>query len=316
MKLHMDPKAFETLLLDVSEQSKIRADIIEKDYYVTLLLKELAQKQSGLPAFFKGGTALYKALGSIRRFSEDIDLTVSINECSNSQAKRRLERAANEYESLRRDKEDKDNDNRKGSITSIYRYESVVTIDAGDALQRFGRVKVEATSFTVSEPFEPMWIAPIIFDRATSKQQEILMDTYEVKPFLIETILLERIFIDKVFATEFYYLREDYFDVAKHLYDIAVLLKNDKVMSMRLDDEMLKRMIDYKRKEEQMRVGSELDRKSIGEFSFLKTGYNDANLMKEFLRMQAIYVFQEEHILSLEVLKQSISEIPDYFKHY
>jgi predicted nucleotidyltransferase component of viral defense system len=61
--------------LDIQEKTEVRADIIEKDYYVTLMLNELAGNQSELYAYFKGGTALYKALGSIRRFSEDINLT-------------------------------------------------------------------------------------------------------------------------------------------------------------------------------------------------------------------------------------------------
>lgn len=129
MKLHLDEPAFETLLLDVAGRTGIRADIIEKDYYVTLLLNELAGKQEEVPAYFKGGTALYKALGSIRRFSEDIDLTVAVDNCSNSQAKKRLDKAANGYLSLPGDSEDPDNENRKGSRTSIYHYKSVVDVD-------------------------------------------------------------------------------------------------------------------------------------------------------------------------------------------
>lgn len=54
-----------------------RTDVLEKDYYVVLTLKELAGMQKDdLPAFFKGGTALYKALKTTNRFSEDIDLSV------------------------------------------------------------------------------------------------------------------------------------------------------------------------------------------------------------------------------------------------
>ena len=53
--------------------------------------------QYELPAYFKGGTALYKALKSIRRFSEDIDLTVSIDNCNGKQAKKRLEAATKKY---------------------------------------------------------------------------------------------------------------------------------------------------------------------------------------------------------------------------
>ena len=93
MKLHEDKFAFLNIINLIHEDSSIRADILEKDYYVTLLLRELAGKQVTLPAYFKGGTALYKAQKSIRRFSEDIDLTVCIDNCSNSQAKKRLEMA-------------------------------------------------------------------------------------------------------------------------------------------------------------------------------------------------------------------------------
>ncbi|HYE82307.1 MAG TPA: nucleotidyl transferase AbiEii/AbiGii toxin family protein [Clostridia bacterium] len=78
----MDRDAFEALLLHVQERAGIRADILEKDYYVTLMLKELAANQSELHAYLKGGTALYKTLGNIRRFSEDIDLTVETNDCA------------------------------------------------------------------------------------------------------------------------------------------------------------------------------------------------------------------------------------------
>ena len=51
MKLHTDVNAFRVLLQALHEQSGIRADVLEKDYYVVLMLKELAAKQqAGLPA--------------------------------------------------------------------------------------------------------------------------------------------------------------------------------------------------------------------------------------------------------------------------
>jgi len=68
MKLHLDKDSFRTLFINESTLSKIRADIIEKDYFVTLLLLELSKKQETLKTYFKGGTALYKALKSIQRF--------------------------------------------------------------------------------------------------------------------------------------------------------------------------------------------------------------------------------------------------------
>lgn len=82
MNLHSNRDAFQALLSRVSERVDIREDILEKDYYVTLLLSELAEKQGTLPAYFKGGTALYKAIGEMKRFSEDIDLTVEVSDCT------------------------------------------------------------------------------------------------------------------------------------------------------------------------------------------------------------------------------------------
>ena len=286
MKLHLDQPAFETLLLNESESSGIRADILEKDYYVTLILSELANKLDQAFAYFKGGTALYKAIGSIRRFSEDIDLTVSIDGCTNSQAKKRIERATLKYSCLPRNKDDAQGTNTKGSITSIYQYKSVVSVDQDDELQRFERVKIEATSFTVSEPHEPMLITPIILDIATDEQKEILKNQYDICAFKIETIKLERIFIDKVFAAEFYFLRKMYFDMAKHLYDIVVLLKNERIQEALQNKELLGYLIDLKRRVESQRIGSDLDKKSIGQFSYLLVGMEDEELIRQFTQMQ------------------------------
>ena len=62
MKLHQDKNAFRVLLEQIHERTGYRTDVLEKDYYVVLMLRELAEKQEdGLQAFFKGGTALYKA---------------------------------------------------------------------------------------------------------------------------------------------------------------------------------------------------------------------------------------------------------------
>ena len=63
MKLHLDKDAFGVLLEDIHSRTGYRTDVLEKDYYVVLILSELAEMQKdGLPAYFKGGTALYKAL--------------------------------------------------------------------------------------------------------------------------------------------------------------------------------------------------------------------------------------------------------------
>ena len=52
MKLHNDTDAFELLIIELSSRHNIRPDILEKDYYVTLMLKVLSEKQNeGLRIF-------------------------------------------------------------------------------------------------------------------------------------------------------------------------------------------------------------------------------------------------------------------------
>ncbi len=106
-------------------------------------------------------------------------------------------------------------DDRKGSIIAVYDYTPAVMVDTDDPLQRFGYVKVEGTSFTVSEPFSALEIEPIIYTYADEEQKAILRERFEVMPFFINTIRLERIFVDKVFVAEFYYERAMYLKAIK-----------------------------------------------------------------------------------------------------
>jgi len=305
IKLHKERDAFQALLSTISGKTGIREDIIEKDYYLTLLLSELASWQTELPAYFKGGTALYKAIGSLKRFSEDIDLTVEVQDCSKSQGKKRLETAANGYSSLTRTSDKTRETNTKGSITSVYEYQPVTKIDVDDALQRFGYVKVEATSFTVSEPVEFLMVAPLLYIEASEEQQVILHDNYDVFPFEVKTIKMERIFADKILAAEFYYQRQMLFDVAKHLYDLTLMMKTERISALLTQQDELYKMLEYKRREEQNRIGSDLAQKPFVGFLLFKAFENDAKLQATFVEMQKIYVLNDADVIPFsEVIKQ------------
>ncbi len=311
MKLHEDKYSFLNIIGLVHEASGIREDIIEKDYYVTLLLKELSDKQQQIPAYFKGGTALYKAQKSIRRFSEDIDLTICIDDCSNSQAKKRLETATKKYHSLPRTTRKELEDDRKGSITAVYDYVPLVVVDEHDPLQRFGYVKVEGTSFTVSEPFSPLEVEPILYTYATADQQKILREQFEVAPILINTIRLERIFADKIFAAEFYYEREMYFDVSKHIYDIVVMMGLEQIERLLEETELFRRMLGYKRIEETRRTGSDLADRKYRDFKILSGFADNKALQAAYLTMQKNYIFKEEDVLPFDYVIEQWGKLAD-----
>ena len=85
MYLHNNKLIFDNILYNASKELKIDYNIIEKDYYVTLFLKELVKIVPGI--LFKGGTSLSKCHKVINRFSEDIDL--SLNEENYTISKKR-----------------------------------------------------------------------------------------------------------------------------------------------------------------------------------------------------------------------------------
>ena len=72
--LHSDREQFRDAIDLAYEQTGVMVQAIEKDYYVTMLLRLLAQRMPYI--VFKGGTSLSKCHKVIRRFSEDIDITI------------------------------------------------------------------------------------------------------------------------------------------------------------------------------------------------------------------------------------------------
>ena len=74
MYLHEDRELFADAVRKSVQHTNMSEMIIEKDYYVTMILRLLSQK---LPyVVFKGGTSLSKCHRVIKRFSEDIDIAI------------------------------------------------------------------------------------------------------------------------------------------------------------------------------------------------------------------------------------------------
>lgn len=86
MWLHKNKADFIEAVQAVSQGLRIFPALIEKDYYVTLILKRLNEEIPGL--IFKGGTSLSKCYKAINRFSEDIDLTLDSEHLTERQRKR------------------------------------------------------------------------------------------------------------------------------------------------------------------------------------------------------------------------------------
>jgi hypothetical protein len=137
----------------------------------------------------------------------------------------------------------------------------------------------------------------MVYNAVDNDQRKVLKDVFGVEPFEVNTICLERIFIDKVFAAEFYYERKEYFDVAKHIYDLAVMSRLDAIRTLLENTAKMSTIIAYKRREETVRIGSDLSQKQISSFILLDSIYGDKHLKDAYLTMQDIYVMNKADII-------------------
>lgn len=320
MRLHLDQAAFRVLTETIHIRTGYREDVLEKDYYVTLILKELAEKQAdGLPAYFKGGTALYKALKTTNRFSEDIDLSVDVRDAaSRTQSDKRLAQAAKQYKCLARDAfAGRTN---RSEIIAVYSYDPIAAYDAQDALQRFGKLKIEATSFTISEPVESMEIAPMLYELAAEDEKRILEGQYEVKPFSIKTISLERAFIDKLFAAEAYTRRSDEpqraFEAAKHLYDLSVMSRLPRIQRLYPNGEQITHLLNIRTEEEMGRLDG-IPGVTPRQFVFFDEAGKSHPVQKAYRIMQDQYVLRpvdripfEDAIAAIKAIQSQLHQCP------
>lgn len=87
MMLHKNKEDFTRVLNQVAMQTGFLLPLVEKDYYITLLLSHLRELSPDL--VFKGGTCLNKIYFSYYRLSEDLDFSMRLPEYTVTRGTRR-----------------------------------------------------------------------------------------------------------------------------------------------------------------------------------------------------------------------------------
>ena len=75
--LNLPPKERRLYIEQAALRKNISPVVMEKDFWVCLLLRILFRSEFANSLVFKGGTSLSKVFNVIERFSEDIDLSLS-----------------------------------------------------------------------------------------------------------------------------------------------------------------------------------------------------------------------------------------------
>lgn len=239
---------------------------IEKDWWVTQVLRVLFSQPYAEHLSFKGGTSLSKAWNIIERFSEDIDIAISreflgfAGELSRTQVSDKLRRAACSFVRGKMQ-----NDVREGliamgiapenfsvhvNITSVSTTDpEVIYVDYQSALPNSEyiahTVKVEVGGRSMFEPLQSVMLSSIIDETFPNA-------AFVESPFPVNVVRPERTFLEKVmllheeFAKPMAEVRTE--RMSRHLYDLERMLHTD-IAERALNDEKLYRaVVEHRRK--------------------------------------------------------------------
>jgi len=231
MYLHEDRERFKSVIEQTADDCGRTLIVVEKDYYVTLILKQLTEQLDN--CVFKGGTSLSKGFHVIDRFSEDIDITFSehIGENRRKKLKNVTLRGISEKLGLSisnwfETQSDRDYNAYK------FAYESVFGLE-DDRLPQY--VKLETALGSYSFPTEKVEIRNYIGDYLESRGRKEIAEQFGLEPFIMNVQSLERTFVDKVFALCDYYLQGKSKRYSRHLYDVYKLMP-----LVKMDDDFAK----------------------------------------------------------------------------
>lgn len=218
MILHYDKIMFESLLYECESSTGIDYFIIEKDYYVTLFLKELNKRVPNL--LFKGGTSLSKCYKIIDRFSEDIDLSL-VNKTYTQGDRRRLKSVI--IDLCCQLNLNIDNLENIRSRRDFNRYEiNYKSNYSPNGL--YPKLLVETVFFAEAYPVNKKDVTSIIYDYLIEKKDYETIEKYDLFPFEINVQSLERTLIDKIYALCDYAISNKIYRHSRHLYDIHMIL--------------------------------------------------------------------------------------------
>ncbi len=231
---------------DVSNQLGVPPQAVEKDVWVTLMLRMVFSSELTPHLIFKGGTSLSKAFDLIKRFSEDIDLGIDRRylgfegELSKGQI-RKLRRASHTFVSgelmgiLKKQLDEYGVDDSLYELvventqisdqdpeTILVNYKSLHEENEIPYLQP--KVKIEVSARSLIEPYQEVELQSWIDDQYPDA-------TFTDGSFPVSTTDPQKTFVEKLILLheEFQKPKEKvrHFRMSRHFYDIGQILKTE-----------------------------------------------------------------------------------------
>ena len=280
--LRNDQSLFEQVILRVSEDTGIEASIIEKDYFVTLFLRQIVAQLPNI--IFKGGTSLSKCYKLINRFSEDIDLNIDTETHPTEGQRKKLKEVivsiVDEFGFTLTNPD---------SVRSRRDYNRYVvdypTIFPTGYLKE--HLIVETAVYIKAYPCRRMLASSLICDYLHRNGYTDLIEQYGLQPFELNVQAAERTLVDKVFALGDYYLSDAVHEHSRHVYDIYKLLD-----VVTLDDSM-KELVQSVREERKPHVNCRSAKNGIDMNALLQEIIEKAIYKPDYDEITSKMLFEE-----------------------
>lgn len=231
--LHQQPEIFKSAIKETADKLEIRDFFIEKDYWISLVLKRLSESKHVDSFVFKGGTSLSKGFKLINRFSEDVDIAViNVNEVSGNKIKA-LIRAVEKEITCDLEEVNVPGVTSKGSRfrKSVYKYPASQKRKAAEVIS--SSIIIEINSFTNPYPYSKISMRSLIGEYLQNNNQEDLINKYGLEAFEINVLGKEQTLIEKLVSLiRFSFDRNPLEAISgkiRHFYDLYYLMKDVEV---------------------------------------------------------------------------------------
>lgn len=236
MILHNDEDLFEELIQLTAKQFSLPSSAVRKDYFITLILKNLQESRFLERVVFKGGTSLSKCYpGSIERFSEDIDLTYIPEEARSdnqiSSDLKAIEEILAGYGKI-----DKIGPERNDRNKSSYVWFT-------DAYKEIERIKLEIGSSVRPHPYSKKELQSYIHDYLELNDKSKSVEEFQLKRVSINVLSIERTFVDKLMAVKRHAICGSLHVKVRHIYDVVQLCEMEEIKLFLEDKVNLKEIV-------------------------------------------------------------------------
>lgn len=231
MNLHTNKEAFNNAILATSNNTNIAPDFIEKDFWISQVLKRLSKSKYVNSVVFKGGTSLSKGHKLINRFSEDVDVAVIIPPGTSGNKIKTLIRTVEKEITTDLSKIEVNGVTSKGSRFRKAVYEFPATLKQKPKAAIAESIIVEINSFANPFPYHKVSTQSMIGEYLQSQNQDELIKKYDLAAFAINILDKEQTLIEKLVSLIRFSFDENPMESLagkiRHFYDLYYLLQDE-----------------------------------------------------------------------------------------